>query len=181
MWLKLDITPLLDVFVRLSPSLFLSVSLSQAVNIPISKLCSCAALPTPYSCLYSGSLFLLCATTESSLKGTGDGKCETDAESKTKLVSFVVYIFLWLQAENLWLRWRHLSFLIYKWKKRKTVLKQWLIWEGGKSLLINLHFECILLFLHEDILNCNINGCLTYFWRSLNGPWLYSAFWLFVT
>lgn len=36
--------------------------------------------------------------------------------------------------------------------------------------MIYFNFECILLFLHEDILKCKINGCLTYFWRSLNGP-----------
>lgn len=33
----------------------------------------------------------------------------------------------------------------------------------GICLLIYLNFECILLFLHEDILKCKINGCLTYF------------------
>lgn len=33
-----------------------------------------------------------------------------------------------------------------------------------------LNFECILLFLHEDILKCKISNCLTDFWRSLNGP-----------
>lgn len=52
---------------------------------------------------------------------------------------------------------------------KKSLEKQtWNI--NMETVLIYFNFECILLFLHEDILKCKINGCLTYFWRSLNGP-----------
>lgn len=52
------------------------------------------------------------------------------------------------------------NFLINRQKIKKNRLKAVIM---KNCLLINLHFECILLFLHEDILNCKINGCLTYF------------------
>lgn len=55
----------------------------------MSLICALVYFPL-YDCLSSGSLFLFCATKQSSLKETVDEVCETDAESKTMLASFVV-------------------------------------------------------------------------------------------
>lgn len=51
----------------------------------------CARVFFPFIIVFlQGPYFLFCATKQSSLKETGDEVCETDAESKTMLVSFVV-------------------------------------------------------------------------------------------
>lgn len=71
-------------------SSLLTVFLSQVVNINVPNVHLCIFFPI-YICLSSGSLFLFCETKQSSLKKmSADEECETDAESKTMLVSFLM-------------------------------------------------------------------------------------------
>lgn len=172
MWLELDIMPLLDVY-HLSPSPP-SVFMSQAVNTFILYLCSCVFLPICY-CLSSGSfIFVLCNKTKQSEKDRRGGVWKPMLKVKPRLSVLLCKYFYDCKLNSLYVYVEGTyNFLINRQKTNKKNNKtNWLkaVINMKNCLLINLHFECILLFLHEDILNCKINGCLTYFWRSLNGP-----------